>query len=95
MAKTEVEKLERRQRLAAQKAARGLLTANRSDERERKLDTRRKVILGSLLVDAAQTDPRWRPLFDQLMARVNRPQDLRVFEGWELDTGVAGSVEQT
>ncbi|WP_419320590.1 mobilization protein [Caulobacter sp. ErkDOM-E] len=87
MAKTEAEKLERHERVAAQKKARAVLTTNRRDGRERKLDTRRKVILGSLLVDAAQSDPRWRPLLDQLMSRVNRPQDLKAFEGWGLDVG--------
>ncbi|PHY22887.1 mobilization protein [Caulobacter sp. BP25] len=84
MARTEAERLERRERLAAQAKARSDNAAARETTAERKRDTRRKVIIGSLLVDAAEKDPAWRGLFETLMRRVNREQDLKAFEGWSL-----------
>lgn len=89
MPKVDAEKLERLERLGAQARARDNAASARQRTSKRKQDTRRKVILGSLLIDAAQTDPYWRPLLDQLMRRIIREQDQRAFAGWELDVGVA------
>lgn len=83
MAKVEAEKLERRELLAAQRTARTTAANARESTRARKQDTRRKVILGSLLVDAAEKDPHWRDTLDLLMARVIREQDRKVFAGWK------------
>ncbi|OYX67576.1 MAG: hypothetical protein B7Y81_18985 [Caulobacter sp. 32-67-35] len=80
------ERLERLERLAKQASARLDNAKARLKSEERKQDTRRKIIMGSLLIDAAQKDPRWRNLFDQLMRRVDREHDRKAFEGWKLET---------
>lgn len=50
----------------------------------RRLDTRRKIILGGLLLDAAAKDPAHRALFDALMARITRDADRAAFASWTL-----------
>lgn len=50
---------------------------------ERKVETRRKVILGGLLIDAAGKDARFATVVDQLMKRIDRDADKRAFDGWE------------
>jgi len=79
---------------ARQKAdqAKARLTAleARLSEASRKLDTRRKIILGGLLLDAAEKDERFSRVVASLVGRVSRPQDLAAFENWsppKPDTG--------
>ena len=55
---------------------------NRQNEAERKLDTRRKIILGGLLIDAAAKDERYAKVVAALMARIDRDNDRRAFDGW-------------
>ncbi|OYW26884.1 MAG: mobilization protein [Caulobacter sp. 12-67-6] len=52
---------------------------------KQKEDTRRKIIMGGLLIDAAQKDPRWSSIFDELMTRISRDQDQKAFVGWTLN----------
>jgi hypothetical protein len=85
MAQMTPERLERLERLAKQASARLDNAKARLKSEERKKDTRRKIIMGSLLIDAAQKDPKWRHMFDELMRRVDREHDLKAFEGWALD----------
>lgn len=54
----------------------------RLSEAARKLDTRRKIILGGMLLDAAEKDERFSRVVTTLMGRISRPQDLAAFEGW-------------
>lgn len=89
MAPMTPERLERLERLAKQASARLDNAKARLKSEERKQDTRRKIIMGSLLIDAAQKDPHWRNLFDQLMRRVDREHDRKAFEGWELQVAEA------
>lgn len=70
-----------RTRVAQAKARLQLLEA-RVATLNRKLDARRKIILGSLLLDAAMKDPVWESRLNELMARINREQDHKAFEGW-------------
>lgn len=56
------------------------LEARASVER-RKLDARRKIILGALIVDAIKTG-QWPRDFDDLKGRISRDVDLKAFEGW-------------
>jgi len=55
----------------------------RQNAEERKLDTRRKVILGGLLIDAAGKDERFGRVIDELMKRITRDHDHKAFEGWQ------------
>ncbi|MFT8786902.1 mobilization protein, partial [Gluconobacter oxydans] len=55
----------------------------RQNAEERKLDTRRKVILGGLLIDAAGKDERFGPVIDELMKHITRDHDHKAFEGWK------------
>jgi hypothetical protein len=56
---------------------------NRQSQAERKLDTRRKIIMGGLLLDAATKDERYAKVVSTLLARVERDNDRKAFEGWE------------
>lgn len=56
------------------------LEARASTER-RKLETRRKIILGALILDAAKSGS-WPRDIDDLMTRMSRDVDLKAFEGW-------------
>lgn len=50
----------------------------------RRLDTRRKIILGGLLIDAAAKDKRFAGIVSELTHRISRDQDRKPFEGWTL-----------
>ena len=50
--------------------------------RERQAETRRKIILGGLLLDAAARDERFARDVTDLLARLSRGQDRKAFEGW-------------
>ena len=70
-------------RLAVQQAkARLQAIENRQSEAERKLDTWRKIIMGGLLLDAAAKDERYAKVVVALMARIDRDNDRKVFNGW-------------
>jgi hypothetical protein len=77
-------------RLQAEQAKARLqaLEARLSDS-ERKRDTRRKIILGGLLLDAATKDERYAKVVSALLQRVDRDNDRKAFEGWEPPGGTA------
>ena len=71
-------------RLAVKQAkARLQAIENRQSEAERKLETRRKIILGGLLLDAAEKDEKFARALQVLVGRVSRDQDAKAFEGWQ------------
>ncbi len=70
-------------KLAVQQAkARLQAIENRQSVAERKLDTRRKIILGGLLLDAASKDERYAEIMSALIARVERDNDRKAFQDW-------------
>ncbi|GBR73086.1 mobilization protein [Acidiphilium acidophilum] len=75
-------KIEAARKRAAQAKARLADLEARASQQARKLDTRRKVILGGLLIDAAEKDDRFSKVITALMARMAREQDRKAFEGW-------------
>lgn len=75
-----------RQQLEQAKARYNALVAKQSAE-ERKRDTRRKIILGAMLIDAAKhKNPEEAEsagkVIDLLISRVSREHDLKAFQGW-------------
>ena len=86
MAETE---LERAQKRYEQARARLQALRNREAARERKIDTRRKVILGGALMDLATRDSNAAVLLDRLIRNLPREQDLKTFEGWSPDQRTA------
>lgn len=92
MAETELERAERR---FEQAKARLQALKNREATKQRKLDTRRKVILGGALVDLAERDDTARAMVDRLVRNLVREQDRKVFEEWSVggadDGGNSGS----
>ncbi|TFZ54923.1 mobilization protein [Methylorubrum sp. Q1] len=66
----------------------------RASQEERKRDTRRKIILGGLLLDAAGKEPRFAGLLDELVGRIQRPQDRTAFDDWSLHGGVAQAADR-
>ncbi len=80
MAETELERAEKRY---AQAKARLLALKNRAATQARKLDTRRKVILGGALVDLAGRDAGAAAMLDRLVRNLPREQDRRAFVGWK------------
>ncbi len=54
----------------------------RAAQEERKRDTRRKIILGGLLLEAAGKERRFAEALDELMTRIQRSQDKTAFAEW-------------
>lgn len=80
MADTELERAEKR---FAQAKARLQGIRNREATKQRKMDTRRKVILGGALLDLASRDSNAAAMLDRLMRNLPREQDQKAFVGWE------------
>ena len=80
MAETELDRAEKRY---AQAKARLLALKNREATRARKLDTRRKIILGGALVDLAMRDSNAAAMIERLIRNLPREQDQKAFEGWD------------
>lgn len=80
MAETELERAEKRY---AQAKARLQALKNRAATQARKLDTRRKVILGGALVDLAARDASAATMLNRLVRNLPRDQDRKAFEGWK------------
>ena len=79
MAETELERAEKRY---AQAKARLQGLKNREATRQRKLDTRRKVILGGALLDLAERDSGAAAMLDRLVRNLVREQDRKAFAEW-------------
>ena len=77
------DQLEKAKLQAEQAKARYQALQARLSEASRKLDTRRKIILGGLLLDAAEKDDKFARVVQVLVGRVSRDQDAKAFEGWE------------
>ena len=64
------------------------LAARRDDDevrektRDRKIDTRRKVLLGGALIAHARSDPAAAAYLDQLLRNWIGDRDRKVFDGW-------------
>ena len=67
---------------ASQAKARLQALEARLSDASRKLDTRRKIILGGLLMDAAGKDERYAKVVTALMGRIDRDHDRQAFDGW-------------
>ncbi len=90
MAETE---LERAQKRYEQARARLQALRNREAARERKIDTRRKVILGGALMDLATRDTNTAAMLGRLVRNLPRDQDRKTFEGWSLEARTAADSE--
>ena len=77
------EQIEKARLAVTQAKARLQAIENRQSTAERKLDTRRKIILGGLLLDAAEKDEKFARVLQVLVSRVSRDQDAKAFEGWQ------------
>ena len=77
------EQIEKAKLAVKQAKARLQAIENRQSEAERKLETRRKIILGGLLLDAAEKDEKFARALQVLVGRVSRDQDAKAFEGWQ------------
>lgn len=78
------EQLEKAKLQAEQARARYQALQARLSEASRKLETRRKIILGGLLIDAAEKDEKFARVVQVLVSRINRDQDAKAFEGWQI-----------
>lgn len=76
LAETELDRAEKRY---AQAKARLQALRNREATRQRKLDTRRKVILGGALLDLAERDSGAAAMVDRLIRNLSRDQDRKAF----------------
>lgn len=82
-AKAPETELERAEKRYAQAKARLLALKNREVTKARKLDTRRKIILGGALVDLAARDSNAAAMIDRLVRNLPREQDRKAFDGWD------------
>jgi hypothetical protein len=80
MEDTELARAEKR---FAQAKARLQGIRNREATKQRKMDTRRKVILGGALIDLAGRDSNAAAMLDRLIRNLPREQDQKAFVGWE------------
>ena len=90
MAETELERAEKRY---AQAKARLQALKNREAAKERKLDTRRKVILGGALMDLAARDSSAAAMLERLLRNLPRDQDRKSFDGWDAKTAAAALAQ--
>ena len=90
MAETELERAEKRY---AQARARLLALKNREATKARKLDTRRKIILGGALVDLAERDSNAAVVIERLVRNLPREQDRKAFEGWDAKQPASKAVD--
>tara|TARA_R110002072_G_scaffold139230_5_gene282655 strand:+ start:148 stop:576 length:429 start_codon:yes stop_codon:yes gene_type:complete len=79
MADTNLEKLERQYEQAK---ARLQSARARKATQDRKIDARRKIILGGALIERASRDPDVTQLLKSLVEGLARAQDRRAFDGW-------------
>ena len=83
------DRIEKARLKASQAKARLQALEARLSDASRKLDTRRKIILGGLLLDAASKDERYAKVVVALMGRIDRDHDRQAFEGWTPPTAAA------
>ena len=88
MPETELERAEKRYEQAK---ARLQALKNREATRQRKIDTRRKVILGGALLDLAERDTGAAGMVDRLIRNLGRDQDRKAFDGWTAPGGSGGT----
>ena len=84
-------KIEAARKRAAQAKARLADLEARANQKARRLETRRKIILGGLLIDAAGKDDRFSKVITALMPRIVRGQDQKAFEGWLVPSPTPGT----
>ena len=87
--------LQKAERQLAQAKARLQALKNREATRSRKMDTRRKVILGGALLDLASRDSSAAAMVDRLLRNLPRDQDRAAFDGWSLGADKAGTTGTT
>lgn len=92
MAETELERAEQRYEQAKARLQ-GL--RNREAARQRKLDTRRKVILGGALLDLASRDDSAAAMAERVIRNLAREQDRKAFEDWQVPSPAPGSDQPT
>lgn len=76
------ERIEKARLKVFQAQARLEALSARAAAHERQADTRRKIILGGLLLDAASKDARYANILRTLVQRIGRDADRRPFAGW-------------
>ena len=84
--------LQKAERQLAQAKARLQALRNREATKSRKMDTRRKVILGGALMDLASRDGAAAAMVDRLLRNLPRDQDRAAFDGWSLGGGGVGAT---
>jgi hypothetical protein len=89
------EQLDRARRQAEQAKARYQALQARFGEAARKRDTRRKIILGGLLLDAAAKDERFARVLATLLQRIDRDHDRQAFADWTPPAPGAGRPART
>ncbi len=82
MTQTEIERAEKK---VAQAKARLQALKARASTKERKLDTRRKIILGGALLERAERgDEAARRIIADVTTTLSRKADQSAFDGWVL-----------
>lgn len=84
--------LDRAEKQYQQAKARLQAVKNREATKERRSDTRRKVILGGALMDLAGRDDNAAAMLDRLVRNLAREQDRKAFEGWQPGKAPAPSL---
>ena len=91
LAETELARAEKRYEQAK---ARLQALRNREAARNRKLDTRRKVILGGALMDLAERDTGAAAMMDRLIRNLVRDQDRKAFTDSDIPSPARASESE-
>lgn len=81
---TPEERLEKARQAEAKAKERARQAAADIKKKERSLDTRRKIVLGAALLEAAERNPTTARFIENIVARLDRPHDRAAFENFEL-----------
>lgn len=89
------ETLERAKQDRDQAEARIKRTTAKLKAKDRTADTRRKILLGSLVMEAMAQDARVRAYFEKRIALLTRQHDRDLFTSWEPPVPRAQSTKET
>jgi hypothetical protein len=88
------DKLEALRQKRAQLDAKIQAIAARDAQKARALDTRRKVILGGLLLEAASKN-QWPKNIKEMLSWLTRENDQKAFDGWTPPGEPAAKIDNT
>lgn len=76
--------IEREEKKISQSKARIQRNKAQENAEERKRKTRQQIIIGGLVIERARKHPGWHRQLMKLIDQLDRPQDKKAFQGFDL-----------